>query len=62
MLPTTYAMCALRKALLVGSTVGEIWPDVRMLLLMALITIPLGLAIFHWGYQRARTDGSLFEY
>jgi len=62
MMPTTYAMRALRKALLVGADLAEIWPDIRILLLMALVTVPLGLLVFHLGYHRSRVEGSLFEY
>lgn len=61
-LPTTYAMRALRRALLVGAGLSDIWPDIRILLLTALVTVPLGLLIFHLGYNRSRVDGSLFEY
>lgn len=61
-LPPTYGIRALRKSLLVGATFLSVRMDVSTLLLMSLITIPLGLFIFRWGFNKAREKGSLVEY
>lgn len=61
-LPTTYALNALRKALLVGSGLGDLRADLMPLVWMALVTMPLGWLTFQWGYNRARERGSLADY
>ena len=61
-MPTTYAIRALRKALLVNATFSSVRGDVLILTLMSLITVPMGLATFKWGFNKAREKGSLVEY
>ena len=61
-MPTTYAIRALRKALLVNATFSSVRGDVLILTLMSLITIPMGLVTFKWGFNKAREKGSLVEY
>jgi len=61
-LPPTYALSALRKALIVGAGFAEVQREVGILALMSLITVPLGVLIFQRGFNRARREGTLVEY
>jgi ABC-2 type transport system permease protein len=61
-LPPTYALSALRKALIIDATFNDVRGDVTILALMSSITIPLGIFVFRWGFNKARRDGTLVEY
>ncbi len=61
-LPPTYALSVLRKALLSGSSFASVRSQIIILLLMTIVTVPLGIIIFRWGFNKARVDGSLIEY
>jgi len=61
-LPTTYALSALRKALLTNASLGQLQSEIHVLLLFILFTIPFGIYLFTWGFNKARRDGSLGEY
>ncbi len=60
--PTTYAMEALRRALISGATFKSVETQIIVLICMALLTVPLGILVFTWGFNRARIDGSLSQY
>lgn len=62
LLPPTYALAALRKALIVGATPNMIAKELLVLGGMAVVVVPLGCGVFHWGFNRARRDGTLVEY
>jgi len=62
LLPPTYALKALRKALLTGSSFASVKSQIYVLLLMTIITVPIGVFVFKKGYDRARVEGSLIEY
>jgi len=61
-LPTTYALDALRMALIKNASMSEIMPQLTLLLVITLITIPLGFIIFRMGFNQARKVGSLAQY
>lgn len=61
-LPPTYALSALRKALIVDASFADVRGDLTILALMSLTTIPLGIFVFRWGFNKARRDGTLVEY
>ncbi len=61
-LPTTHALSALRKTLIVGSGFEEVGRELLILALMSSVTIPLGLLSFRMGFRKARRDGTLTEY
>ncbi len=61
-LPTTYALDALRRALSNNASMFEIAPQLLLLGGIAMVTVPLGFAIFKMGYNRARKVGSLAQY
>lgn len=61
-LPTTYALGALREVLILDASVSSITKSILILLVFAGITVPIGLIIFKWGYNKARIKGNLAEY
>lgn len=62
LLPITYALRAMRNALLAGAGWAELAPDVVALLLFCLIFFPISLLAFRYAVDRARQDGSLTHY
>ena len=61
-LPITYALHALRRALLKGSRFADLVPDIRALVLFVAVLLPLGIAAFRMAVRRARQEGSLVQY
>ena len=61
-LPLTYALHALRLALLQRYTVGVLMPQIKTLTCFALFLLPLSALTLRWGYNRARREGSLAQY
>ncbi|MBC7083275.1 MAG: ABC transporter permease [Firmicutes bacterium] len=61
-LPPTHALIALRKTIMVRAGLGEVRSQVLALLALTALTLPIGLVVFRWGFNRARIDGSLAEY
>jgi ABC-2 type transport system permease protein len=62
LLPLTYALRAMRGALLLGRGPVELARDLGMLALFAAVLLPLGLAAFRWAVRFARRAGSLGQY
>lgn len=63
LLPITYALGAMRKALLNGASIRELlWPDLGALFLSCLVLVPLSLLSFRAAVHRAKVDGSLAHY
>lgn len=62
LLPTTYGLRALRRALINDEQVGALAGDLVVLLAFATVSIPVGLWSFHWGFLKARRDGTLSQY
>jgi ABC-2 type transport system permease protein len=62
LLPITYAMRAMRAALLTGASWPELAGDMLALLLFCLVLFPLSLVAFRFAVDRARADGSLAHY
>jgi ABC-2 type transport system permease protein len=62
LLPTTYGLRALRQALINGANLSTLTGDLLVLVLFAALTIPAGLVAFHWGFLKARRDGTLSHY
>ena len=61
-LPITYALRALRGALLDGRGLGEVLPDIKALVLFAIVLVPLGVLAFRVAVRKARQEGSLVQY
>jgi ABC-2 type transport system permease protein len=57
--PATYALRGIRAAVLNGASVGAQWSDLWPLLVLAVVTIPLGLAVFRAGERYAKRHGKL---
>ncbi len=57
--PATYALDAMRAALLRGAGWGELAPNLGLLVAMGLVTIPVGVSIFSRAEQYAKRTGKL---
>jgi ABC-2 type transport system permease protein len=57
--PATYALEGIRAAILEGAGVGDLWPDLRALAIIGIISIPAGLAVFRRGERYAKRHGKL---
>lgn len=57
--PITYALDAMRAALLDGASLPAIWRPLLVLLLSAAILLPLSMAAFAWALRRTKTNGTL---
>ncbi|MCA9978621.1 MAG: hypothetical protein KC413_22830, partial [Anaerolineales bacterium] len=62
LLPITYALRAMRLALLNGAGWAVLAPDLVALTIFCLILFPVSLIVFHFAVERARADGSLAQY
>ncbi|MEW5795274.1 MAG: ABC transporter permease [Candidatus Zixiibacteriota bacterium] len=61
-LPTTYALDALRLALIKNASTATIAPQLTILFILSLVTLPLGLTAVRMGFNQARRAGSLAHY
>jgi ABC-2 type transport system permease protein len=57
--PATYALRGIRAAILDGAGLDALWGDIWPLLVLAVVTIPLGLATFRAGERYAKKNGKL---
>jgi ABC-2 type transport system permease protein len=57
--PAYWALNAQRKALLIGTPLRELGPELLGLLVSGLIFIPLGYFVFRWGENYAKRTGLL---
>ncbi|HVM74745.1 MAG TPA: ABC transporter permease [Candidatus Saccharimonadales bacterium] len=57
--PVTYALDAMRSALLDGASVLQIARPLSILLLFAVILLPLAMATFSWALRRTKITGTL---
>jgi ABC-2 type transport system permease protein len=62
LLPMTYALRAVRLALLRGAPWSELRGDLAALAVFSVILLPLGAVAFRWAIARARATGSLAHY
>lgn len=62
LLPITWALRALRGALLQGRGLRELVPELRALVLFIAVLLPLGVLAFRLAVRRARQEGSLVQY
>lgn len=61
-LPITYALRAMRLALLADASWAEVAPDMLALVAFCVALLPLSLLIFRYAVEHARLDGSLAHY
>ena len=57
--PATYALRGIRNAILGGAGVGSQWGNIWPLLILGVISIPLGFAVFMAGERYAKRHGKL---
>ena len=61
-MPTTHALHALRLSLIQNATINDIGPQLMLLSIMTIVTVPLGFLIIRVGFNQARRVGSLAQY
>jgi len=59
LLPTTYAFDAVRRTLLTGAGLNEVWPSVCFLAIFSGIGLPIAILVCNWAVEFAKKDGSL---
>jgi len=57
--PATYALDGARAAILEGTGLGDLWGELAALLLIGLVAVPAGLALFAVGERYAKRHGKL---
>jgi ABC-2 type transport system permease protein len=57
--PATYALRGIRSAILEGAGAGALWGDIWPLIVIGVVSIPLGLWIFDRGERYAKRHGKL---
>jgi ABC-2 type transport system permease protein len=57
--PATYTLEGMRDAVLDGAGLAAVWDDVWPLLLIGLVSVPLGLEVFRRGERYAKRHGKL---
>ena len=57
--PATYALEGIRDAILEGDGVGAMWDELRALIVIGIVSIPVGLAVFRRGERYAKQHGKL---
>ena len=62
LLPITYALEAMRLALLNGRSLGSLMPQIIPLFIFTVVMLPLSLSLFSFAVKRAKIEGSLVQY
>jgi ABC-2 type transport system permease protein len=62
MIPITYALDAMRLALLEGAGISRLGPQIAILAAFGAILLPVSLAVFSWTLRQARRNGTLSFY
>jgi ABC-2 type transport system permease protein len=57
--PATYALHGIRETLLDGAGAGDVWGDLWPLVVLGVVAIPVGLAVFRAGERYAKRHGKL---
>jgi len=57
--PVTYALDAMRAALLGGAGIVALWRPLVILLLFAVVLLPLSISVFAWSLRRTKITGTL---
>jgi ABC-2 type transport system permease protein len=61
-LPLTYALDAMRLAMLKGSSLYDVRFDILALLGFTIVLTPVAFLAFRWALRRAKKEGSLIQY
>jgi ABC-2 type transport system permease protein len=59
--PVTYALEAMRSALLGGATIASLWQPLAILFTFAVILLPVSMLAFSWALRRTKTTGTLMH-
>ncbi len=62
MLPITYALRAMRLALLQGASFEDVLVDILALTIFCVVLLPVSLFSFRYAVRKAKVDGSLTQY
>ena len=57
--PATYALRGMRAAILDGAGLGAVWGDIWPLIVIGLVSVPLGIWVFRRGELHAKRHGKL---
>jgi ABC-2 type transport system permease protein len=57
--PATYVLEGMRAALLLDAPTAALWPALWPIILLGVITLPVGVAIFGWAERYAKRTGRL---
>jgi ABC-2 type transport system permease protein len=57
--PATYVLAGMRAALLEGTPTLALGPSILPILILGVLTLPIGVAIFGWGERYAKRTGRL---
>jgi ABC-2 type transport system permease protein len=57
--PATYALEGIRDAIIEGDGIGAMWDELRALVVIGIVSIPVGLAVFRRGERYAKQHGKL---
>lgn len=57
--PATYALDGIRDAIIDGAGVSDMWPNIWPLIIIGIVSIPLGLEVFRRGERYAKKHGKL---
>jgi ABC-2 type transport system permease protein len=57
--PATYALDGIRDAIINGAGVSAMWPNIWPLILIGIVSVPLGLEVFRRGERYAKRHGKL---
>jgi ABC-2 type transport system permease protein len=62
LLPLTYSLQAMRRAILTGESLSAVASDVVALVLFTAILLPMSFVAFRYAVKRAKIEGSLTQY
>jgi ABC-2 type transport system permease protein len=57
--PATYALRGMRDAILDGAGVGAVWGDIWPMIIIGIVSVPLGIWVFRRGEVHAKKHGKL---
>jgi ABC-2 type transport system permease protein len=60
--PLTYSLEAMRRALLVGESLADLWWEVAVLAAFSVVLLPLSMVAFRYAVRQAKRDGSLTQF
>jgi ABC-2 type transport system permease protein len=62
LIPLTYSLSAMRRAILLGEPLAALAADVLPLIFFGVVLLPLSFVAFRYSVKRAKIEGSLTQY